>query len=102
MTTELSYESALELKKSGFPQPTLDFKGEYIFPHKNAPLNTQVYDPTLEELIEECGKELKGLHQLFGQPAKWMAQGWVRAFFGPTPKEAVARLWLALNKKTAA
>lgn len=79
--------------------------------------------PTLEELIEACVKKLLSLNTDIeknyfelsfnygedGELIEWRAghqqgydldnisRGW--NYFGERPKEAVARLWLALNKK---
>lgn len=62
-----------------------------------------VYIPTLEELIEACGNEFANLGRT--------ENGWVAladrpgleipvTAQKPTPSEAVANLWLALNKKS--
>ena len=66
--------------------------------------------PTLSELIEACGKPnrkgnpyFRSIHQLTQK--KWIAYGWLKdnedKIFaqGTTPEEAVANLWLELNKK---
>ena len=58
-----------------------------------------VQSPTLDDLIEECNGQLGNLYQT--------ASGWGThqlgvsepATFGSTPTEAVALLWLKLNKK---
>lgn len=56
--------------------------------------------PTLEEIIEACGTLFWAL-KFLSHPAinEWQAEAtsgeWVK---GKTPTEAVARLWLALNK----
>lgn len=64
-----------------------------------------IYAPTLEQLIEACGGRLSSLRRDEGLTVKWwtfcnmMPEGvYVSA---STPTEAVARLFLALNKKTA-
>lgn len=83
------YELALELKKAGFPQLE---EGDYVS------------IPSLEQLIEACGEKLNGL---INKGGVWIATGGEhRGFYGDdfvpvgkTPTEAVARLWLALNKK---
>lgn len=64
--------------------------------------------PTLSELIEACGEKFQNLWKVANEkkyisisldiknglivPAKYKGEG-------STPEEAVARLWLALNKK---
>lgn len=63
--------------------------------------------PTLEELIEACGENFAGLHEDGdGYSAFHMLTHDGRfdpdiaiSGHGKTPKEAVARLWLALNRK---
>lgn len=96
---------AQSLKEAGFPQK----KGKGCYIDKgliNWP-KTKIYVPTLSELIEVCGdivlwksdvwhagdvkgKEIGGTHI----DDYWYEQG-----TGSTPEEAVARLWLELNKK---
>ena len=57
----------------------------------------RVYVPTLEELIEACGEN-------FGSPDKQRG-GWVasanygQSCFAEAPAEAIAGLWLALQKR---
>lgn len=57
--------------------------------------------PTLEELIEACGEDFQKLETIVGD--KWQGVGGAGIrdieVEGNTPSEAVARLWLALNKK---
>lgn len=59
-------------------------------------------EPTLSELIEACGDRFSRVIQTF-EPKGWEAkstdvpQRIERK--GKTPEEAVAKLWLALNKK---
>ena len=83
---------ANELKAAGFPQGVGG-------PHPLIP-----YAPTLSELIEECGNIDFALEHDAGE-GNWEAstpeQGvwWVSE--GKSPTEAVARLWLALNKTTS-
>jgi hypothetical protein len=69
--------------------------------------------PTLSELIEVCGEVTVTISQEYvanpdsgGANQKWFAgvynfhdHEWVQVYGGPTPEEAVARLWLALNAK---
>jgi hypothetical protein len=60
--------------------------------------------PTLEELIEACGKGtvhfLKHTHSdgTLDECQAWVRDGTMKGV-GTTPTEAAARLWLALNKK---
>lgn len=55
--------------------------------------------PSLSQLIEECGQKLWGLtrHGNIWQ-TNWK-DGMAGETAGKTPEEAVARLWLAINKK---
>lgn len=104
----MTYELAKQLKDAGFLQDgdgshsegETDFFLDYEFKQKN------VYYPTLSELIESCGEEFVlekvnsgGLHQ-------WTAGTFIDrngeiecAQTGETSEEAVAKLYLALNKK---
>ena len=99
----MNYELANELKEVGFPQGG---KGTWTLPPDSlvARRADRVYSPTLEELIEACGRAFRSL--------TWQSDGrWDAFIYGPidtvggtnhigaTPTEAVARLWLTLNKK---
>jgi hypothetical protein len=104
----MNYDLAKELKDAGFPlrrhpnQEKQPQDGAYVIDH------VQYYAPTLEELIEACGEEFHALqqdHQKTGTwravPTRYKANNPNNFFLGSTPTEAVARLWLALNKKEA-
>ena len=82
----MTYELAKELKDAGFPMPYKDQVGGFR--------------PTLEELIEACGHSGNvSLHlDLFGEHC--VARKGNHSGVGSTPTEAVARLWIALNKQT--
>lgn len=95
----MDYELALKLKNAGFPQKNL---GGYNF---SEDLNC----PTLSELIEECGDSLRWIkHNIHDKKVAWLAQG-CNSLTGhkgkdircraETIEEAVANLWLELNKK---
>ena len=110
----MNYELAKELKEAGFPQKV--YIGTKFFPYPDS--NERVWDseesltppnppdmaicPTLSELIEACGGKIFGLQR---NDKGWSA--WAKfpdaeetpEQYGVTPEEAVARLWLALNKK---
>ena len=117
----MNYELAKELKDGGFPQipqhffmPERDKKGEIIE-------DSSITIPTLEELIDACGEEFDYLKQVpfgefvnakTGKPCgiRWHAYPTEEGYkgdcmvdccgyeSGKTPTEAVARLWLELNK----
>lgn len=116
----LSYETALKLKNTGFPQGKgyiyLSIKGnayhsaftKLIYcksnPNKQYPNNEWLYAPTLSELIEVCGDKFGMLLRLPGSDmgfASWLAQSAYDNFTGKgsTPEEAVANLWLQLHNK---
>jgi len=114
----MNYELAKQLKDAGFPQKehnaifktaSLGFSTDV-----NGP-NTTFYSPTLPELIEACGNDFDSLrvNKFFtnskkfiayfealnsNQPEPIKARG-MNGFDGDTPEEAVAKLWLELNKK---
>lgn len=106
----ISYELAKELKDAGFPQHggELDIPPvkKYVVPNNDGTFipNSSAYVPTLEELIEACGTEFVGALIHFN--GEWqsvcgtdMENFEKTSYRGSTPAEAVARLWLALNKK---
>lgn len=96
----MNYELAKQLKEAGFPM-------KYSFD------NVLYTHPTLEELIEACPKrfEIKemsfdGDFTLSVSRSVWHVgyehmDGWFEGeqAEGSTPTIAVAKLWLALNKK---
>lgn len=111
----MNYELAKQLKVAGFP---LEW-------HRRRGKPDEIISPTLSELIEACGEKFTSLSKVptsMIQPYKWTAVfvkfadsgqifleevGVVHAVGdmirheehgGDTPNEAVARLWLALNK----
>lgn len=98
----ITYELAKELKDNGFPQENV---GDYIHSSNGqweiscdcGALGESAYLPTLSELIESCGDGFYALEK----ENYWRAFNWKRSieFFSSTPEEAVAKLWLALNKK---
>lgn len=110
----MKYKLALELKNAGFPQkaaPSGNVTG--LCKHGNwgfslirescdcTPDDT-CHIPTLEELIEACGDRLESLvnlHDMLHDMNKWIAAASIVSGEGTTSTEAVARLWLTLNKK---
>lgn len=96
----MEYNLAEELKDAGFPQSLLPtcvpdgwFDTEHTFEETK---EVAVYEPTLEELIEACGERIAFRLQWVG--GKWLANNKEKLGIGVTLIEAVARLWLALNK----
>lgn len=98
----MNYELTNQLKDAGFPL------------HSNENISVFNVDdviyatPTLSELIEACGEDLKQIDRILQWKEKpdWFALSHSInpdsrrdiGEFGKTPEEAVARLWLALNK----
>ncbi len=106
----MNYELAKQLKDAGFPQ---SFKNptHYIEADSDAKFGDVIEMspekfisiPTLSELIEACKVDLvltKYLQGVYVYSAEWEEEPleWTK-FDGKTPEEAVAKLWLELNKK---
>lgn len=106
----VGYELAKKLEDAGFPQNirekieplTVDVSnvGE-IFDEALGILRGDMLVPTLEELIEACGNDLD---QLENTMDGWRAYGSkgdepIEIYWGKTPSEAVANLWLSLHTK---
>lgn len=106
----MTYELAKQLKDAGFPQKITAGAGDgHLFQDEVYGI---AYAPTLSELIEACGQDLwilkRGSYMgefgwIVGQDRKEEDNPayWFLFRFGKTPEEAVAKLWLALNKKNA-
>lgn len=101
----ITYELAKELKDAGFPQQG-DRIGDIVGWDKE--LNDRLFYPCLSELVEACGDgfgELKRRKDgLFDASTVYYMQGGRITFdvfiaSQPSPEEAVAKLWLELNKK---
>ena len=98
----MKYELAKELKEAGFPQIIKDtqYTGALECGHCGYFMKGEVHIPTLSELIEACGKyiELSNGDVRFKD---WYASAGKAGeeIEGKTPEEAVARLYIALNKK---
>jgi len=104
----MNYELAQKLKDVGFHQ-----EGDYIYAIEkigDKPIymsfdfqSERTYysiilcsAPTLSELIEACGDSFNTLEN---RRNDWCAQGGAEEGYGQIPEEAVANLWLVLNKK---
>lgn len=104
----IDYELAKELKESGFPlRQSKALKLVYFNKFGESVSHgviTEIDDieiiiPTLEELIKAC-KDFASLCAT--SSGIWTAEVWSEELLpveGLTPEEAVARLWLAINKK---
>jgi hypothetical protein len=98
----MDYELTKELEDAGFPQGG---KGSFVAPADKIVVRREhrVYCPTLSELIEACGNGFGKLQRSPGNgfdayPADGVSGHTPVPKRGPTPEEAVARLWLALNR----
>jgi hypothetical protein len=100
----MDYELADQLKEAGFPQGGA---GLWTFPPNNlvARPSDRVYVPTLSELIDACA-DLEQLQKVVNDLRaleagyKWQAVAQFNHTYGATPEEAVARLWLTLNRNS--
>ncbi len=116
MSRRISYELAKKLADAGYPQAPTIGGGEFIMGDVESD-NTGIittnsaYAPTLSELIEACGPAFDDLiHRKVGIHYKneWEAWGSYtcceehgegkKIAEGSTPLEAVANLWLVINK----
>jgi len=93
----MTYELAKQLKDAGFPG------GEDWAMKDNG--SNLYYIATLSELIEACGDDFILLMHSTNLPENdawvvWKKTGGMT--FGKTPEEAVAKLWLELNRKPSA
>jgi len=89
----MTYETAKKLKDAGFKQTGIH--SPLTYSRKEG----EPYYPYLNELIEACGESF---YNLVKQQV-WVARAYNEkedeyVGTGNTPEEAVAELWLALNK----
>jgi hypothetical protein len=96
----MDYELAEQLRAAGFPQTG---EGRRIGPPNALAWRARdlVYVPTVEELIAACGDQFGGLARLPDGRFDVVALGGSRKELGKSLAEAVARLWLALNRLTS-
>jgi len=95
----MTYELAKELKDAGFPM-------EYELDNFSDFDKYKAWiDIDLSELIEACGDKFDALGKCKDDGVSRIVDGWIavdednKRRWGKTPEEAVAKLWLALNKK---
>jgi hypothetical protein len=101
---DMTPELAQELKDAGFQQGKSDrfFDEDGLLLWRTSYAKTKTDCPTLSELVEACGeREFALLREIVFGVSGWKAIVYepVTECGGTTPEEAVARLWLALNKK---
>ena len=92
----MTYKLALALKNAGFPSKYKDVQFDIASGGKSSPTRVAI-TPTLSELIEAIGDEFQVL--LLREDKRWGAHSKEWNVIGKTPKIAVAKLWLKLNKK---
>lgn len=106
----MKYELAKKLNGAGFPQgDELVCKCYFLSDGEKGSAKSvfdckteRVYVPKLEELIYECGANINfNLSDNWSDIdfLGWEAYGDGHTGYGYTPNEAVANLWLAINKK---
>ena len=94
----MTYETAKKLKDAGFKQTGIH--SPLTYSRKEG----EPYYPYLNELIEACGDEFDALFKCRDNGVNIITDGWIAVdkdntrAWGNTPEEAVAELWLALNK----
>jgi hypothetical protein len=96
----MQYDLAKQLRDAGFPQSG---NGRWIGPPDKIVWRSgdRAYVPTLEELIAACGRNFIALSALGDDGGGWCAMGTgfrVGTIEDKSPSEAVAKLWLGLNK----
>jgi len=94
----MNYELAKKLKDAGFPD-SKEWNEHTTLMHGNFFMTDGHGVPTLSKLIEACGEEFA--HLIQGIYGEWVATSYKNRdtyAVEKTPEEAVAELWLALNK----
>lgn len=100
----MDYQLALKLKEAGFPQKHTPMDGPVAYESSDYKgSNEWASAPTLEELIEACGKDFNLLQadhaertfEIVGWEACSVGSG---TFKGKTAEEAVALVWLSLHQ----
>ena len=100
----MDYELANQLRHAGFPQGG---KGKWIVSLDQIVVRAadRAYVPTLEEIIEACGRQFLSLQRVPESESRnetWVVGGTIDKNVyqqGSTPAEAVARFWLATHNK---
>lgn len=111
----MNYELAVKLKDAGFPQKDVTTPILFREPDSNGNVESAraidgVYAPTLEDLIEACGDRFGKLlsptyrERYDGRRDHWTAlsdddRTDMYDVEGKTPEEAVANLWLTINRR---
>ena len=85
----MNFELTQLLEAAGWPQGG---RGKWIVDPDSIIGRRRLYEPTLEELVEACGRLFTALCQ--DADGGWIARGVHEEAHGATAAEAVARLWL--------
>lgn len=94
----MHYELALKLKNAGFPQNGMKYQGPSKEIDEPTLSDELVLIPTLSELIEACGGD-SVIILTIGKAQTTALHGVTGLITNKsTPEEAVANLWLELNK----
>lgn len=102
----MNYELAKELKEAGFPQKLIVNPPNNESTHateQQASRSSHPTIPTLSELIEACVHNTRHFNLSYKVGVGWKARSYLANAIDSarctTPEEAVAHLWLTLNKK---
>ena len=112
----IDYNLAKELKDAGFPDSEDWHRGSELGYSPDIMLaqcaGGVMNVPTLSELIDACGEAIDAIYSPYSSMSEHeghqLYEGWRVdstnehlgiSVTGKTPEEAVARLWLALNRK---
>ncbi len=103
----MNYELYVKLVNAGFPQKSFGEQINYAYerlPPEGGSIDANAFFPTLSEIIEACGDRFDYL--IRRKTGGWAVHSWDggdtygnTVGLGSTPEEAVANLWIALNKK---
>ena len=94
----MQYELAKKLKDEGFP---MDYELDNFTEYDKKTANIWI---PLDELIEACGDKFDALGKCKDDGVSGIVDGWIavdednKRTWGATKEEAVANLWLAINK----
>ena len=98
----MTYETAKKLKDAGFKQEGLGFlMNGNVYAPGFSELTSDLYYPTLSELIEACGGGSLKIERFSHVTRGIVWQVYLRGKekTEQTLEEAVANLWMALNEK---
>lgn len=105
----MNYKLAKQLKEAGFKPSFKEYEKRRSLECQNPNEwnDEQIYEPSLSELIEACGENFFQLEREYDsytfETLNWSCYPHINSGInemirGSTPEEAVAKLWLELNK----